>query len=82
MFTVFDNHFAADDGGVIAFAFNNKATATMGEVVHILWMTGRQVFVVDDIDVSMPTFAQLTAFFQADYGRRFAGNAMYRFRQE
>ena len=82
MFTVFDNHLTSDDGGVIAFAFNNKATAAMREVVDILWMTSRQIFVVDDIDVSMPTFAQLTAFFQADNGCRFAGNAMYRFRQE
>ena len=60
------NDLSRDNCRVVASAFDDETPATMWKIVHVLRVTGMQVFIINHVDVCMPSFPQFAAFLQSD----------------
>ena len=66
MYAVLYNDLSRDNCRVVASAFDDETPAAMREIVHVLRVTGMQVFIINHVDVCMPSFAEFAAFLQSD----------------
>ena len=66
MYAVLYNDLSRDNCRVVASAFDDETSAAMRKIVHVLWVTGIQVFIIYYVNVSMPSFPQFAAFLQTD----------------
>ena len=78
MHAVLNDDLSRDNCRVVALAFDNETSAAMRKVVHVLGVTGIQVFVINHINVRMPSFPQFAALLQSNDLCRLAGDAVNR----
>ena len=66
MYAVLYNDLPRDNCRVVASAFDDETSAAMRKIVHVLRVTGMQVFIIYYVNVCMPSFPQFAAFLQSD----------------
>ena len=66
MHAVLYDDLSRDNRRVVALAFDDETAPAVRKVVDVLRMTGIQVFVVNYVDVCMPSFPQFATFFESD----------------